>query len=94
MVRTPRHFSLDTMPELMDHCLAPQAPGWPDATDAFPVVPMTTLLDVMAEAAVARYPTRTVVGFQGVRALRWLAVAPPVTTVVETHEEVDGYVRV
>jgi phosphopantetheine--protein transferase-like protein len=58
------------------------------------VVPMTTLLEVMAEAAVARYPTRTVVGFRGVRALRWLAVAPPVAAVVETHEEVDGYVRV
>jgi malonyl CoA-acyl carrier protein transacylase/phosphopantetheinyl transferase len=94
VVRTPRVFSLDTMPELIDHCLVPQAPGWPDVTDAFPVVPMTTLLDVMAEAAVARFPTRTVVGFRGVRALRWLAVAPPVTAVVETHEEADGYVRV
>src|SRR5205085_2529920 len=86
VVRTPRVFSLNTMPERMDHCLAPQAVGWPDATDAFPVVPMTTLLEVMAEAAVARYPTCTVVGFRGVRALRWLAAAPPVTTVVETHE--------
>ena len=94
VVRTPRTFSLDTMPELIDHCLAPQAPGWLDATDAFPVVPMTTLLEVMAEAALARYPGRTVVGFRGVRALRWLAVAPPVTTVVEAHAEVDGYVRV
>ncbi|HEX9315485.1 MAG TPA: 4'-phosphopantetheinyl transferase superfamily protein, partial [Actinomycetota bacterium] len=94
VVRTPRVFSLDTMPELMDHCLAPQAPGWSDASDAFPVVPMTTLLEVMAEAAVARYPARIVVGFRGVRALRWLAVAPPVTTVVETHEEADGYLRV
>ncbi|MEA2504191.1 MAG: hypothetical protein QOG36_1234, partial [Actinomycetota bacterium] len=94
VLRTPRVFSLDTMPELLDHCLVPQAPGWPDPTDAFPVVPMTTLLEVMAEAALARYPARTVVGFRSVRALRWLVVAPPAMTVVETHEEADGYVRV
>ncbi len=94
VVRTPRVFSLDTMPELMDHCLAPQAPGWTDATDAFPVVPMTSLLEVMASAALSRYPGRTVVGFRGVLALRWLAVAPAVTTMVEAYGEVDGHVRV
>jgi phosphopantetheine--protein transferase-like protein len=82
------------MPELIDHCLAPQAPGWLDPTDAFPIVPMTTLLEVMADAALDRYPGRIVVGFRGVRALRWLAVAPPVTTVVEAYEAVDGYVRI
>jgi acyl transferase domain-containing protein len=87
-----REFSLATMPDLLDHCLFPQAEGWPDLTDSFPVVPMTTLLEVMADAAAAVAPGRVVIGFEQVSAMRWLAVAPPVTTAV--HAARDGADRV
>lgn len=89
-----RVFSLDTMPELRDHCLFRQAPDWPDDADAFPVVPMTTLLEIMREAALAAVPGRTVVAITDVRAHRWLAVAPPVTVTIEAAPLADQRVRV
>jgi acyl transferase domain-containing protein len=91
---TTRIFSLETMPALIDHCLFRQAPGWPDDADAFPVVPMTTLLEVMAEAAAAQHPGQRVVAITGVRALRWLAVAPPAMTDITVTPLPDGRMRV
>ncbi|MGH9123659.1 MAG: 4'-phosphopantetheinyl transferase superfamily protein [Acidimicrobiales bacterium] len=91
---TTRVFSLDAMPELRDHCLFRQAPGWPDDADAFPVVPMTALLEIMGEAALAAAPGRTVVAITDVRAQRWLAVAPPVTVTIEAAPLTDGRMRV
>lgn len=89
-----RIFSLDTMPELRDHCLFRQAPDWPDDADALPVVPMTTLVEIMGEAAVAAAPGRVVVAVTDVRAHRWLAVAPPVTVTIEAAPLADGRIRV
>jgi malonyl CoA-acyl carrier protein transacylase/phosphopantetheinyl transferase len=89
-----REFSLATMPELRDHCLFRQAPGWPDAADAFPVVPMTRLLDLMGAEAQRLAPGRVVTAITGVRAHRWLAVAPPVTVPVERVPQASGRVRV
>ncbi|WP_329521040.1 beta-ketoacyl synthase N-terminal-like domain-containing protein [Spirillospora sp. NBC_01491] len=77
-----RVFSLATMPDTVDHCVFPQAPGWPDMTDRFPVVPLTTILEVMAGAATELVPDATVVGITQVRALRWLCTAPETTTSV------------
>ena len=81
--RRERVFSLEAMPELRDHCLFPQPPGWPDDADRFPVVPVTTLLDVMAQEAAAHVPGLQVTGLSQVKALKWLAVAPPVSVPVE-----------
>ncbi|HEX6524788.1 MAG TPA: beta-ketoacyl synthase N-terminal-like domain-containing protein [Streptosporangiaceae bacterium] len=83
-----REFSLGTMPDIADHCLIPQPEAWPDFSDRFPVVPMTALLEVMADAALAIAPGRVVIGFDRVSAMRWLAVAPPTTTAV--HAALDG----
>ncbi|MEV5571934.1 beta-ketoacyl synthase N-terminal-like domain-containing protein [Spirillospora sp. NPDC052269] len=69
-------FSLATMPDTADHCIFPQAPGWPDMTDRFPVVPLTTILEVMARAASELVPDATVVAIEQVRALRWICTAP------------------
>ncbi|MBW8484787.1 beta-ketoacyl synthase N-terminal-like domain-containing protein [Actinomadura parmotrematis] len=77
---TSRVFSLESMPYIADHCLVPQRAGWPDASDLFPVVPLTTLLEVMAEAARELFPDLAVIGFERVRALRWLTADPPTTT--------------
>jgi 3-oxoacyl-(acyl-carrier-protein) synthase/malonyl CoA-acyl carrier protein transacylase/phosphopantetheinyl transferase len=91
---TTRLMSLHTMPYLSDHCLFPQPAGWPDAADRFPVVPMTTTLELMAQAARDLVPHRTVVGFQDVRALRFLAVEPPVTVTIDATVGADGNVAV
>jgi hypothetical protein len=89
-----RVFSLQTMPDMADHCLFPQAPGWPDDTDRFPVVPMTTLLEIMGDAALEVAPGRVVAGFQQVRAMRWLAVAPATRTTVHAARDGSDRVRV
>ncbi|MDX3456752.1 beta-ketoacyl synthase N-terminal-like domain-containing protein [Streptomyces sp. ME02-8801-2C] len=49
--RTTVHVSPDTMPYLLDHCFFPQRPGWPDVSDRWPVVPATTIVQHMLEAA-------------------------------------------
>jgi acyl transferase domain-containing protein len=85
-------FSLRTMPDIADHCIFPQAEGWPDDCDRFPVVPMTTLLEVMADAALAVAPGCVVTGFEQVTAARWLTVAP--ATTARVHAARDGEARV
>jgi acyl transferase domain-containing protein/phosphopantetheinyl transferase len=100
-------LSLDTHPELIDHCFYRQPEGWPVDSDRFPVVPMTGLIDLMIDAAADLRPELVVVGIEDVRALRWLAVAPPVAVEVRAEElparagepgrrvrvVIDGYAR-
>ncbi|MEU9116762.1 beta-ketoacyl synthase N-terminal-like domain-containing protein [Streptomyces sp. NPDC048483] len=95
---TPRHttrrLSLDTLPYVRDHCVYLQPDNWPEPADRFPVVPMTTLLELAAEAAHEARPGLTVIGWSDVRALRWLPVAPPVDLAVTATPAEDGRVRV
>ncbi|MGY5136079.1 beta-ketoacyl synthase N-terminal-like domain-containing protein [Streptomyces nigrescens] len=91
---TTRHLSLATLPYVRDHCVYLQPDDWPEAADRFPVVPMTTLLELAAEAAREAQPGYLVTGYSDVRALRWLAVAPPVDVAVSATPEGDGRVRV
>ena len=89
-----RHLSLKTLPYVRDHCVYLQPDGWPEPADRFPVVPMTTLLELAAEAAREVCPGGLVTGYSAVRALRWLAVAPPVDLAVSATPDGDGRVRV
>jgi phosphopantetheine--protein transferase-like protein len=82
------------MPYLVDHCFYRQPDGWPEPADRYPVVPLTTVLELMADAARAVSPGRTVVGVRDVKAMRWLAVAPPVTISTSTTMHPDGNVTV
>ncbi|GLZ28416.1 polyketide synthase [Lentzea sp. NBRC 105346] len=84
-----REFSLGTMPELVDHSVFPQAPGWPDLADGFPIVPATGLLEVFADAA-RRLVDGTVHGFASVRAKRWLSVLPGVQVKITARVVPDG----
>ena len=86
--RSRRTFSVDEQPYLLDHCLHRQPEGWPDAADRFPVVPMTALLEIMAEEALRLVPGRVVLGYAGVRALTWLLAAPAST--VDVHARHEG----
>ncbi|MFE0190119.1 beta-ketoacyl synthase N-terminal-like domain-containing protein [Streptomyces sp. NPDC058989] len=92
--RTVRHLSLDTLPYVRDHCVYLQPDDWPEPADRFPVVPMTTLLELAAEAAREADPGHTVTGYSDVRALRWLPVAPPVDLTVTATPAGPGRVRV
>ncbi|HET9255212.1 MAG TPA: 4'-phosphopantetheinyl transferase superfamily protein, partial [Pseudonocardiaceae bacterium] len=91
---TTATLSLDTMPYLADHCFYRQPGGWPDARDRYPVVPLTTIMELMADAARALRPGHAVIGIRDVRALRWLAVAPPVTVTTTSTLNPDGTVTV
>ncbi|MGH3781359.1 MAG: 4'-phosphopantetheinyl transferase superfamily protein [Pseudonocardiaceae bacterium] len=91
---TTRTLSLATMPYLADHCFYRQPASWPEPADRYPVVPLTTMLELMTDAARAVSPGRTVIGIQDVRALRWLTVAPPVTITISATLRSDGNVSV
>ncbi|MFD9218955.1 beta-ketoacyl synthase N-terminal-like domain-containing protein [Streptomyces sp. NPDC060064] len=92
--RTRRRLSLETMPYVLDHCVYLQPDTWPEPSDRFPVVPMTTLLELAADAARQSVPGRVVAGFDDVRALRWLPVAPPVDADITATPATDGSDRV
>jgi phosphopantetheinyl transferase len=81
-----RVLSLDSDPYLLDHCLL-QAPDTAPAGERYPIVPMTGTIALITEAAAALVPERTVVGVRGVRALRPLAVDPPLTLHLEATEQ-------
>ncbi|MEV4257514.1 acyltransferase domain-containing protein, partial [Spirillospora sp. NPDC049652] len=80
-----RVFSLATMPYVADHCLIPQPVDWPEVSDRFPVVPLTTLLEVMADAARELFPDLVCVGLEEVRAMRWVTADPPTETEVSAR---------
>jgi acyl transferase domain-containing protein/phosphopantetheinyl transferase len=70
--------SLDAMPYLRDHCFFRQRDDWPDDTDRWPVVPATTVMAHMVEAAEKLVPDRRAVAVHDARFGRWVVAAPPV----------------
>jgi phosphopantetheinyl transferase (holo-ACP synthase) len=82
------------MPWLADHSLFRQRQGWPFLADRHPVVPLTTMIRWMAEAAGAAAPGWEVVGLERVRANRWLAAAPPSEVTITATPEGPDRVKV
>ncbi|MFF3372928.1 beta-ketoacyl synthase N-terminal-like domain-containing protein [Streptomyces sp. NPDC002680] len=76
---TTVHVSPDSMPYLLDHCFFPQRPGWPDVADRWPVVPATTIVQHIMEAAEAAEPgpPPTAVAVHNARFDQWLTATPP-----------------
>src|SRR5581483_10062572 len=91
---TTQTLSLATMPDLLDHCFYRQPDGWPELADRYPVVPLTTMLELMADAARELCPGRVVRGRKDIREMRWLAVAPPAKVTTRTSLGPDGNVTV
>lgn len=87
-------FSLDTMPYLRDHCFAAQRADWPDDTDRRPVVPATTLVQHMIDAAEQAATGSRAVEVHDVRLTRWLVVAPPVDVTIRVTPAQRGRVHV
>ncbi|MGW5460597.1 beta-ketoacyl synthase N-terminal-like domain-containing protein [Streptomyces sp. NPDC003996] len=75
---TTVHISPHTMPHLLDHCFFPQRPDWPDIEDRWPVVPATTIVRRMMDAAEAAAPGLRAVAVHEARFDRWLTATPPV----------------
>ncbi|MFI5686989.1 beta-ketoacyl synthase N-terminal-like domain-containing protein [Streptomyces sp. NPDC051636] len=87
---TTVRVSPDTMPHLLDHCFFPQRPGWPDVADRWPVVPATTIVRHMMDAAEQAVPGMRAVAVHGARFDRWLTATPPVdvpVTVTRTPDD-------
>jgi hypothetical protein len=72
-----RRLSIENMPETIDHSLYHQPPGWPDVTDGFPIVAMTTQIQLLQDVAAEFAGDRDVVEVFGVRNLRWLDLSTP-----------------
>jgi acyl transferase domain-containing protein/phosphopantetheinyl transferase (holo-ACP synthase) len=87
-----RTLSIETFPELIDHSFFRQPVGWANVADKHPVVPMTTLLELMIDAAHALVPERKVIGAEGLRASRWLAISTPIDARITSR--FDGEARV
>ncbi|AHH99683.1 acyltransferase domain-containing protein [Kutzneria albida] len=77
--------STGTMPYLLDHCFAAQRPNWPDEDDLRPVVPATTVIKHMVDAAARSAPGRLVLGLDTVRLKRWLVASPAVDVPIEVR---------
>lgn len=93
-----RKISVHTDPLLFDHSFFPQPEGWPVLSDRRPVVPMTMLLDLLCEVALELAPGHVVTRLEGLSALQWLVVEPPVEVTLRArkeggaiHAEIEGY---
>ncbi|MFJ3307787.1 beta-ketoacyl synthase N-terminal-like domain-containing protein [Streptomyces sp. NPDC086549] len=87
---TTLRVSPDTMPHLLDHCFFPQRPGWPDVPDRWPVVPATTIVRHMMDAAENTAPGMRAIAVHGARFDRWLTATPAVDVpVTVTHTPDD-----
>ncbi|WP_435840835.1 beta-ketoacyl synthase N-terminal-like domain-containing protein [Streptomyces cinnamoneus] len=86
---TTLRVALDTMPYLADHCFYRQRPDWPDLGDRWPVVPATTMVQHMTDAAAAAPGTGVMVAVRDARFLAWL-VAEPAVDVTTTVRSVPG----
>ncbi|MFD9533229.1 beta-ketoacyl synthase N-terminal-like domain-containing protein [Streptomyces sp. NPDC060010] len=105
--RAVLRLGLDTLPYVRDHRVYLQPAGWPEESDWFPVVPMTTMLELASQAALAHIARShrsdrsdqyhdgvEVVGYEDVRALRWLPVEPAHDIEVRTRTDGPGRVHV
>ncbi|MEV7004278.1 beta-ketoacyl synthase N-terminal-like domain-containing protein [Streptomyces sp. NPDC093982] len=75
--RTAVHVSTETMPYLLDHCFFRQRADWPDMADRWPVVPATTIVHHIMDAAQQAAPGMRAVAVHAARFEEWLTAAPP-----------------
>ncbi len=70
-------------PYWADHAFFEQPRGWPESEDTFPLVPMTAILEYLAEVASELVPGHEVVAIEDIKAFKWLAVDPPTTVTIK-----------
>ncbi|KJY43888.1 beta-ketoacyl synthase, partial [Streptomyces sp. NRRL B-1568] len=81
-------IGIEEMPYLRDHCFFLQRDDWPDLADRWPVVPATTLVQLMTDAV--RTPGYAV-AVRGARFMEWAVAAPPVEVKAEVTAGHDGW---
>ncbi len=94
-------LSVETYPELMDHCFFLQPEDWPHLADRRPVVPLTMSIALLVDLAQRFAPDRVPVAIEDFLAARWLDVEPPVTVTMTARAldgdrvrvEIDGYMQ-
>jgi acyl transferase domain-containing protein len=91
---TVLRVAMETMPYLRDHCVCRQREDWPDDSDRWPVVPATTLIEHMLDAARRIAPGRRAVAVHGAQMNRWIVAAPPRDVAVTAVREGRDRVRV
>jgi 3-oxoacyl-(acyl-carrier-protein) synthase/malonyl CoA-acyl carrier protein transacylase/phosphopantetheinyl transferase len=91
---TTRALSVATDPYLHDHCFYRQPPDWPIVSDHYPVVPMTMTIGMLIAAAHKLCPDLVPIAVEEIRALRWLAVEPPVEISMQAKLRTPGLVDV
>ncbi|WP_199510503.1 type I polyketide synthase [Nucisporomicrobium flavum] len=77
LLRTTLDVSVETMPYLRDHCFFVQPDDWPRVEDRWPVVPATTVVQHMMDAAERALPGLKAVTVRDAKFNRWLIAAPP-----------------
>ncbi|HEY4377127.1 MAG TPA: acyltransferase domain-containing protein, partial [Acidimicrobiales bacterium] len=75
-------LSITAQPYWIDHSFYEQPAGWACLEDTFPLVPMTAIIERLAEEAEALVPGTVTVAVEAVRAFKWLAVEPPTSVTV------------
>ena len=83
----PLHISVDAMPYLLDHCFFRQRPDWPDLSDRWPVVPATTIVQHLMDAAEQVASGRLATGVHGLRFGRWVPAAKPMDVELTLRRE-------
>ena len=79
---------IEEMPYLLDHCFFKQRADWPDIADLFPVVPATTVIQHMLDAAAARTASALhPIALHGARFDRWTAAIPASDIEISTLPE-------
>jgi hypothetical protein len=89
-----RRLSLDTMPETLDHTLFECADDWDDDADRFPIVAMTTQLQLIEDIAASHAGGRDVIEIFGVRNFRWLDIADPLDLEITVTPKGDDVLAV
>ena len=92
-------LTFEDHPYLADHSIVRQPKDWPVKEDLNPVVPLTMIVELFAEAAMKHAPGEKLVKISNVMAFRWIEVSAPVNLVVKgewSNEETlrlsfDGY---
>ncbi|GGO82060.1 hypothetical protein GCM10012280_07750 [Wenjunlia tyrosinilytica] len=88
--RTTVRVCAEEMPYLLDHCFFPQRPGWPDPADRWPVVPATTIVQHLMDAAERAAPGERAIAVHTARFDQWVTAAPPLTVPVTAERQGAG----
>ncbi|RFM27229.1 type I polyketide synthase [Deminuibacter soli] len=79
----PLQVSLHTHPYLLDHALMRQKEGWQHMDDMEPVIPMTMILELFADAAANAAPGKRVLQINEVQVFQWMSVATDLNSVIQ-----------